>query len=247
MAYYEKEKFVIFDEIPESYRLKSLGRGAHGEAFLTRDGMVYKELNNGVKYPEDLRVLTTLESKHFAFPRRIIYLGERSDETLKGYLSEPKEGYQFEDIPGSTKVESIITASEHFERDMAELTRDNGMVVYDDLANNSNVLYSTTTGEFGAFDTDEYECYSLEEYPENMKHNLRIWAEYLLYNLGAYRYAFEDWKLNENFETAIMSGKYRPSIFASEMLEAVRKASGERIETLDEYNNNFGLILRKRY
>ena len=229
---YPYEKYEILDYIPDSYRYKKLGSGAHGTAYLTEDGMVFKELNNGVKYPDDLRAQTTLESKYFAFPRRITYLGERSDDRLTGYLCHHKDGVVFDDIPGTVRLDSIITASSNLEVDMTNLTRYYGVVV-DDLDNN------------GVFDTEQYECFSLEEYPENIKKNIRAWAEYLLYNMGAYLDAFKDWKLNMHFESAVYYGKFRPSEFLRELVEAIRKASGEQIETLDDYDRYFSLIKKR--
>ena len=244
MAYYEKEVYEVLDHIPASYKKKSLGRGCHGECFLTEDGLAYKELDNGVKYPEDLRGLTTVTSEFFAFPKKIIYLGTRSDDTLQGYLCDYVEGIDFRQIPSDTSIIDIIRASEHFEKGMAEVTMHKGVVV-DDLDNNGNVLYLPEKKEFKAIDTEQYECFSLEEYRTNMKKNLRQWARFILYGLHMTPYSFNNETLNLHLEMATYYGRFRPSIFLYDVLDEIRNEICDSVETLEDYEEGIKLIKRK--
>ena len=244
MIYYDKKEephIILPGEIPGGFKSKFLGKGANGECFLTDTGAVFKQMKYREENYDDIVGITKLESDYFAFPKELVYQGERSASTLVGYTMDYVDGVSIRSLGPETNIRDLINALANLEHEIAVLSKDQNLVCYD--LNYGNMLYQKDKKEFKVVDTDLYYFDLHEEYPYVLKQNIKELSEYILYYLAGY-YDFKDYNINLYFEICVTNGKARPSRVLTDILNALEKEMHEEVNTLGDFKANLQLIKR---
>lgn len=144
---------IIYENIPQEYYYKELGRGCNGICYLTKDKNVYKEYYEEINYLDTLKALSGYDSSIFMFPKKLIYLKEISKENLKGYTMNYASGCTFNELSDNIKIKKLIEDIKELEKEMAKLLYE-GIIIKD--LNPTNLIYNEENG-IKVIDTDFYE------------------------------------------------------------------------------------------
>lgn len=234
--------FEVLQRIPDSYRKSYVSEGANAICYRTSNGYVYKEFINGISENNDLEMLSKIHNPYFAFPRRLIYLKEKTLAGLVGYIMDYVDGILFYEIDPKTPIEVLIKASKNIEKAILEFTRKYSILIYD--LNNGNVLFQNNN-EFRIVDTDLYEYSPSNGLYYNLKYNMKQWNEYMLYNFGFSFNTFYSDVLNLRFEIAMNNGKISASSLIKEVVFEIERKLNASVKTLDDYNQGIKLIRKK--
>ena len=255
------ENHIIVDEIPPSLKAKPLDRGCSGVAYLTSDNKVFKEFKSlyfieghiidceyiydedfysEKEYYRNLKELTTVKSPSFAFPETIVYKHERKDENIVGYLMKPLFCKNMKYIDPNIGIDELINYIEKFELELYDLATRYGITVKD--LHTDNVRFKEGYG-FVAYDTDTYDCYSLEDSHILFSKNIKEWGN-LVVLIYASGFPFINEELNYIHNKCIFYGKARPSVLMKMMLEEMRKNCDD-IKTFADFKEGIELIRKK--
>ena len=237
------ENHVIFEkEVPDSYRNKFIGAGATGNCYLTDNSKIFKEMSCKGNFFFDLVNVTKLKSDYFVFPDELVYVGERKAENLVGCTMDYVKGIDISNTDEKIDIRDIIKASKDVEKEIYNLTRSEGLRMYD--LQPGNVLYDPDNSKFRIIDTDCYEIGPYYSFEENYRNNICEWGYFILFTLAEY-YNFKNEDINNYFAMSVNNGRVRPSIVLSKILEAIEEETKESVDTLEDFNKGLSLVKRK--
>ena len=236
------QKYEVLDSIPECYKKEYIGAGTNGVCYKTSQGEVFKEFKGTFTFGRDIEELVKIQSPFFAFPKKLVYVGQKEDNNLKGYLMDFVDGVTLPSLDRKTKIDTLIQASISMEKEIINLARYRGIILY--YLNDVDVfiLYDNS---FKAVDTECFEYAPSNEAQDNIKLSMCYWSDYLLYNLALYYGAFKSDKLNLYFDIATTNGKFKASNMIEMIVDEIRKNTSNSIETLDDYYEGVKLIKRR--
>ena len=237
------QRFEVLDSIPAEYKHKFINDGANGDCYRMLNGDVYKEFKMHFPFERELDILSTLKSPFFAFPKKLVYVGDYRTDCLTGYTMDYVDGVTFKELDRKTRIDDLLQASRDIENEILQITKHHGILLYD--LNNGNVFIRPDVS-FGVIDTDYYEYAPSNEAYDNAKYNMKMWNEYLLYNLMCYTNAFYSERLNLRFEIAMYTGKIKSSDMIEELLEEIRLDTGIDSKTLEDFFEGMKLIRRRK-
>ena len=233
-----EEKFIILNEIPDSFKSKFIGRGCSGECYLTSDGLVYKSFFNNAFDFNYIKMFTNIKNESVIFPSTICYKDSKEDKNIVGYLMEYVEGDLFKNINQNISVHLLINECDKAEKNIKKLSTNNRVIMEE--INPANVIIKKDN-TIKIIDTDFYSLdYSNEDYIL-YRNNIYEWGNMVLSILGD-NYPFKSDRLNKLYERCVLSGEVKPSIVLYEIYDMLTKVTNEKIETLDEYKKNLRLI-----
>lgn len=237
-----EDEYIILDEITPFYKKKFLGKGCSGECYLTEDNQVFKELYNNNQDFYSLKTFTHVKNDSVVFPNKIVYLKEKNDENIIGYLMDYVDGYLFKDIPLNEKIDYLINASIKAEKDILALSFEKAIIMEE--INTANVIYSSDN-RFKIIDTDFYTYFPSEEETIIYRTNMHEWGNYMMSVLVT-DYPFKYDEINYLYEDCVLNGRVKPSLIISKIKEILETESNKKINTLDEYQNNLKLIKKMK-
>ena len=154
----KKTTSLVLPSMPNEYYNKFVGEGMIGKCYLTEEGQLFKEFLNKRNDYQVLKMISeSFDSKHLAFPSTFIFL-EDDPTALVAYLREYIQGYTFDKLPYSVKMEEFIKSLNDFEKDLYENTR-RGLEYRDMHA--KNMIYRPDN-IITAIDTESFD-YSYED------------------------------------------------------------------------------------
>ena len=225
-------------------KFKYLNSGVFGNCYLTEDREVYKEFKFQVPdYVYDtLTRLSQMNFDSFVTPNELIYSDLEAIETFKGYIMRYSKGVDFNNIYYSTLMSNFLMALSKLESDIIDLSKEK-FQIYDFKA--GNVFY-TRNDKIDVLDMDLYRHNDAIDERSIVRCNL-MELEFLLDSsfIQQNPRKFASDRLLELYNS-FSDGKLLGSTYIYEIMQEIRRASGEEVTTYKDFNNGMRLIMKNR-
>ncbi|MCI7083283.1 MAG: hypothetical protein MR938_01040 [Tenericutes bacterium] len=231
---------IILDKIPEEYMVKSLGKGASAECFLTSEGHAFKKFNSTKDIDSFYNIFASKEyykSDIFVFPHTFVFLGKEEPVNFVGYLMKYIDGVKLQDLESNILIRDLMSAIRQIEIEMKRLTLQG--LMFNDL-NSRNILFQTIHTP-RVVDTDLYEGTYNDMFGDMFKENIKELAETIICSVVGYD-ELESEKMNRYIYQCGCYGMMLPSLLMSELLDYAESTLGIKIETYGDYKNSMKLL-----
>ncbi len=232
---------LIYDK-ENLYGIKSIGEGAFGTCYLTKDGKVIKIFHrNHVRFENDIKKLSTLNNGSYVFPQELLYYPIVESGYLIGYIMEYVKGNELYNLFPSTDMNKLLAAICILEKDTDRLSEEH--IQIKDMKG-GNTLY-TYDNRIKVIDTDLYGFIANANYNNIQNGNMQEIA-YLISTAVIKRNErqFKSTRLLNLYNDSYY-GKVNPSCFLFEIMEEIRRVSKEEVETYQDFYRGMRLIMRK--
>lgn len=232
-------KKIILPKIPDYFHRELINdKGLQGNIFRHSKELIYKEYKTDNFNLPQLELLTEQVSTYMAFPKVLVFEGDYSYESFKGYLSDYIEGNVIYNLNGQILIREFVKALEVFEMEVIKLSK-MGIRVHDMHQEN---LILTPDNVIVGVDTDLFEVTS-EFTIELLRSNMKELSETIISELVKLA-QIESSRLNDLVNECGAYGRIKPSTLLKEFINYFEQRMF-RIETVSDFKNGMRLIRKK--
>lgn len=232
-------KKIILPKIPDYFHRELINdKGLQGNIFRYSKELIYKEYKTDNFNLPQLELLTEQVSTYMAFPKVLVFEGDYSYESFKGYLSDYFEGNVIYNLNGQILIREFVKALEVFEMEVIKLSK-MGIRVHDMHQEN---LILTPDNVIVGVDTDLFEVTS-EFTIELLRSNMKELSETIISELVKLA-QIESSRLNDLVNECGAYGRIKPSALLKEFINYFEQRMF-RIETVSDFKNGMRLIRKK--